>query len=180
MNDQRSIGRRIDVALRQSDLGPVGHVSNVSVVRIIDEARRPFLGRPVIPGVEKPDGILAGAPAHVVAFLRRQDVEFADELWYRQEPLAIRLWISTVGRTSFTLALTISQEDGAAPAIRAEARMVLVDQRHRGTWAIDDIVGAALARHRGPALLTPVPSRQDRPGGVVPQLPGLPTGHARP
>ena len=56
--------------------------------RIIEEARRTFLGRPETPGAT--GGLLDLVPAHVRHFVRRQDVEYLGGLWTISDPQVLR------------------------------------------------------------------------------------------
>lgn len=129
--------RSVSVAVRYDDLGPAGHVNNVASVRIIEEARRTFLGRPVTPGVTGVDpGILDHVPEGVRHLVRRQDIEYREELWYQAEPLVVDLWVSAVGTTSFRIRSEVRASRAAAPAVTAETVMVLADRETGRPWPI--------------------------------------------
>lgn len=133
---ETDLDRRVSVpvAVRYDDLGPAGHVNNVASVRIIEEARRTFLGRPATPGA--PGGILDHVPASVRHFVRRQDVEYAGELWFQAEPFVVTMHVTTVGTTSFRIRSEIRTSADAEPAVVAETVMVLADAETRRPWPI--------------------------------------------
>lgn len=151
------------VQLRFDDVNLAGHVGNTSIVRLIDEARTIFLGfrEPGRPGDRH--GVLGVLDEQVDRLVGQQTVEFHDELWYSREPVAVTLWVTHIGTSSFSLASTISTHVGHAPVVTSEATMVLV---HRGTgaaWRIDDTVRGRLTRYLGdPVMLRPRPSQQPR------------------
>lgn len=126
--------RSVPVAVRYDDLGPAGHVNNVASVRIIEEARRTFLGRPETPGAT--GGLLDLVPAHVRHFVRRQDVEYLDELWYQETPFVVAMRVTSVGTTSFRLRSEICVSATAEPAVVAETVLVLADRETGTTWPI--------------------------------------------
>lgn len=143
--------RSVPVAVRYDDLGPAGHVNNVASVRIIEEARRTFLGLPVTPGATGVDaGILDHVPASVRHLVRRQDIEYHDELWYQGDPFVVDLWVSTVGTTSFRIQCEVRVSRQAEPAVTAETVMVLADRETGRPWPIpaeiaDRLLAGALA-----------------------------------
>ncbi|WP_418060653.1 acyl-CoA thioesterase [Pimelobacter simplex] len=124
----------VPVPVRYDDLGPAGHVNNVAAVRIIEEARRTFLGRPLTPGAA--GGLLDHVPGSVRHLVRRQDVEYADELWYQSAPLVVTMWVSAVGTTSFRIRSEIRASLDTGPAVTAESVMVLVDRETGRPWPI--------------------------------------------
>ncbi|MEX5262207.1 acyl-CoA thioesterase [Kocuria sp. CPCC 205263] len=156
------------VQLRLDDVNLAGHVGNTAIARLIDEARMIFLGCPE-PG--RPGdrhgvlgvGVLGVLDGQVDRLVGQQTVEFHDELWYSREPVAVTLWVTHIGTSSFSLASTISTHLGHAPVVTSEATMVLV---HRGTgaaWRIDDTVRGRLTRYLGdPVMLRPRPSQRPR------------------
>jgi acyl-CoA thioester hydrolase len=134
----------VPVAVRYDDLGPAGHVNNVASVRIIEEARRTFLGRPATPGAA--GGILDHVPTSVRHFVRRQDIEYDGELWYQSAPFIVSVQVTTVGTSSFRVRSEIRASATAVPAVTAVTVMVLADAETRRPWPIPaDIADLLLA-----------------------------------
>lgn len=136
----------VPVAVRYDDLGPAGHVNNVASVRIVEEARRTFLGRPATRGAA--GGILDHVPASVRHFVRRQDVEYVDELWYQADPFVVCMRVSSVGTTSFRIRSEIRSSPAAEPAVVAETVVVLADSESRRPWPIPPEVADLLLAGR--------------------------------
>lgn len=132
----------VPVAVRYDDLGPAGHVNNVASVRIIEEARRTFLGRPTTPGAA--GGILDHVPADVRHFVRRQVIEYDGELWYQDQPFLVTMHVTTVGTTSFRVRSEIRSSTSAEPAVTAETVMVLAEAESRRPWPIPGEVAERL------------------------------------
>lgn len=145
--------RSVPVAARYDDLGPAGHVNNAASVRIIEEARRTFLGRPVTPGATGIDaGILGHVPTSVRHLVRRQDIAYHDELWYQADPFVVDLWVSTVGTTSFRIRCEVRASRSASPAVTAETVMVLADTETGKPWPIPpEVADLLLAGSSDPA-----------------------------
>ncbi|MFE5641532.1 acyl-CoA thioesterase [Rhodococcus sp. NPDC056516] len=126
----------MSVAVRYDDLGPEGHINNVASVRIIEEARRTYLGRPVT--LHAARGLLEPLPTTVRHLVRKQEFEYHQELWYQATPLFVDVWVSAVGTTSFRVHSAIRTCTAADPAVTAEAVIVLVDEETRKPWPIPD------------------------------------------
>lgn len=143
--------RRVRVQLRLDDLSPSGHVGNASIVRVLEEARTVFLGhaRPGLVGYHQ--GLLEVLGDEARMLIGQQTVEYTKELWYSHDPVEVTLWITHVGRSSFSVAATIAGQDteDLRPAVSSEATIVLVDRRTGGPWPISDAARAAFDAHRG-------------------------------
>ncbi|MFE5702249.1 acyl-CoA thioesterase [Rhodococcus koreensis] len=134
----------VAVAVRYDDLGPAGHVNNVASMRIIEEARRTFLGRPPTPHAT--GGLLDLVPSHIRHLVRRHDIEYCDELWYRTDPYLVDVWVSAVGKTSFRVRSAIRTAADAEPAVTAESVIVLVDAETGTPWSIPGELGERFTR----------------------------------
>lgn len=142
----------LPVAVRYDDLGPAGHVNNVASLRIVEEARRTFLGRPATP--HAPGGLLDVLPDHVRHLIRHQQVDYRAELWWQAEPFVVDIWVGAVGTTSFRLHSAIRTSPSADPAVVVEAVVVLVDEEARRPWPVDQMC-------RPPVTSVTVPVRYD-------------------
>jgi acyl-CoA thioester hydrolase len=129
--------RTLSVSVRYDDLGPEGHVNNVASVRIVEEARRAYLGRPVTLH-STAGGLLDSLPKNVRHMVRKQDFDYRRELWYQASPLLVDFWVSDIGTTSFRLCSSIRTCAAADPAVVAEAVIVLVSEETRKPWPMPD------------------------------------------
>ncbi|MFI7493162.1 acyl-CoA thioesterase [Kocuria sp. M4R2S49] len=153
----------VSLQLRFDDVNLAGHVGNTAIARLIDEARMIFLGYPEPGRPGDRHGVLGVLDEQVDRLVGQQTVEFHDELWYSPEPVAVTMWVTHIGTSSFSLAATISPRVGHAPVVTSEATMVLVDRGTGGAWPIDDTVRGRLARYLGdPVVLRPRPSQRSR------------------
>lgn len=147
---------RVAMSLRQADLSPSGHIGNASTVQVLEEARTVFLGHSRPGRIGYHGGLLEVLGDRVQMLVGQQTVEYARELWYTHEPLTVTLWISHIGRSSFSIA---DQDDPTTTAVAAEATIVLVDRRTHRAWTVTDDVRAAFTRYLGdPVALRPRPS----------------------
>ena len=140
----------IQARLRDINLG--GHVDNVEAVRIIDEARIMFLRyAPLAP--DDSAGLLAAVPAGVSELMGAQRVDYHAEMRFTPfRPFLLRLWVSHVGRSSFSVCTEMRVAPDHAPALVAESTLVLWEQAAAASWPVSDDVRAALERYLGPPV----------------------------
>lgn len=103
-----------ELAVRWSDQDLNGHVNNARVITLVEEAR------------VQADQAWAGLDSGWVGgrVVRRLDVEFDRALHYGH-PVAARVWIGRIGRTSFTVCHELSQQ--GQRCVYAECVMVMID-----------------------------------------------------
>lgn len=145
-------GQTVHVSLRIDDLTPAGHVGNVSAVRLIDEARMILFGHSRTSRVGYHHGVLADLVGEVQYLVRKNTIEYASELWYSREPLTVTLWVTGIGRTTFSLASTVSVGEDEPPAILAESVIVLLDRDSGRPWQMTETVRAEISRYLGPPI----------------------------
>lgn len=122
--------------LRWSDLDAYGHVNNVQMLRLLEEARvRTFWANQgpeavAAGGESMPSAVIEGGPAaNTLSFLARQAIEYLVPLPYLREPIDIQLWISALGGASLDLCYEVHSPAGTEDVVyaRAETTIVLVD-----------------------------------------------------
>ena len=147
---------------RLDDMTPAMHVGNASVVRIIEEARMFYLGHPLPGRLGFNNGILEILQGRAHMLIAQQTVEYIGEMFYSTEPLHVTFWIGHIGGSSATLCAEIRVEEDAAPIVKTEATMVMVDAATGKSWPLPDDVRAHFAEHQAePIVLRP------RPGGRI-------------
>jgi acyl-CoA thioester hydrolase len=102
--------------LRWSDMDAFGHINNVVFLTYLEEARVDMLF--VNAGNERAGETLASGI--VVA---RHEINYTAPLVFRNEPVAIDLWVSKLGNSSFTIDYEMKDDDGPT---YAKASTVLV------------------------------------------------------
>jgi acyl-CoA thioester hydrolase len=139
----------IQARLRDVNLG--GHVDNVEAIRVVDEARVLFLRYATLG--EHAGGALRDVPDHVSELVGSQRVDYHSEMRFvAYQPFLIRLWVSHVGRSSFTVSAELRVEAGHPPALSSETSLVLWDRRTAAPWPASDDVRRALQEHVGPPV----------------------------
>lgn len=124
----------IATALRWGDLDAYGHVNNVEVLRLLEEARVQALWapddeleRPGSPPSAVLDARLGSATLSIIA---RTEIEYLATIEYRRSPLDIQVWIGRLGGADLDICYEIRSPIGTEPSelyARAATRVVLCD-----------------------------------------------------
>ncbi|MBB5471460.1 acyl-CoA thioesterase [Cellulomonas hominis] len=148
---------QVPVQLRWSDMDAYGHVNNVELLRLLEEARiEAFWAHPApAPGPTAPDrpawptAVLdAGPGAATATLVARQEVEYLRPLGYRRTPVVVDMWIGHLGGASIDVCYEVHDGDPAAtdaagPYARAVTTLVLVDPASGSPRRIGDVERAA-------------------------------------
>jgi acyl-CoA thioester hydrolase len=138
-----------EIQARFRDMNIGGHVDNVEAMRVVDEARIEFFRFAPVFGSEAP-GLLRHSPSGVTDLMGSQRIEYHQEMRFAPyKPFLVRLWISHVGRTSFTVAAELRVAAGHPPALLAESTLVCWDGASQAAWPISDAVRADLGTYLG-------------------------------
>ena len=124
----------VPTRLRWSDLDAYGHVNNVEILRLLEEARVHALWvaddaseRSGSPSTAVIDSTLGTNTLSIVA---RTEIEYLKTIDFRRSPLDIQLWISRLGGADFDVAYEVYSPVGAEPVelyARAMTTIALVD-----------------------------------------------------
>lgn len=141
-----------EIQARFRDINLGGHVDNVEAIRVVDEARIQFMSYAPLFDDESP-GLMRHKPATVVHLLGAQSVNYHAEMRFAPyTPFAMRLWVSNIGRTSFTIATEMRTAVDHAPALIAESVFVLWDRAPESSWPMSEELRADLDAFSGPSL----------------------------
>jgi len=141
----------IPIGLRWSDLDAYGHVNNVAMLRILEEARiQAFWATDAADAGEpaRSTAVLDAQPgASVLTLIARQEMEYLAPVPYHRAPLDIELWMGRIGGASLQICYEIHSPQGAEPRVlygRAATTLVMVDaasgtprrigEREREAW----------------------------------------------
>lgn len=129
----------VPVPLRWADLDAYGHVNNVAMLRILEEARIAAFWRhpeavdtPVLPTAV----LDAGPRAQTHTLVARTEIEYLAPLAYRREPVTVQMWVGRIGGASLDVCYEITAEGdvdvdtgpGATEVFaHAETTIVLLD-----------------------------------------------------
>ena len=119
---------RVPIQLRWGDQDAYGHINNVAIMRILEEARaRAFWSGSADP---QETGILppleSGQP--VWTLVADFQLKYRQQLDYQREPVIVEMAISAIGGASFVInyGLKAAAED-PTPKVTAASTMVMVD-----------------------------------------------------
>ena len=120
----------IPVSRRWGDQDALGHINNVSMLKILEEARlRAFWreeGTENSPlAVFDEDTVSGGGSARTL--VARQEIEYLAPAPYGREPLDIQVWIGRLGGSSVEICYEVFSPDGSACYARSSVTVVLVD-----------------------------------------------------
>ena len=96
-------------------------------------------------------GLLHGVDPGVSELVASQTIEYHSEMRFvPYQPFLASLWVSRVGRSSFTVSAELRVEAGGGPAAVWECVNVLWDHHAASAWTISDSVRADLMAYDGP------------------------------
>ena len=110
----------IPVPLRWGDLDAYGHVNNVAVLQLLEEARiAAFWRHPEAAADESsvPSAVLdAGPGAGTHTLVARQEIEYLLPIDYRRQPLTVEIWLGRLGGASLDVCYQITDALGGRGA----------------------------------------------------------------
>lgn len=140
---------QIQARMRDVNLG--GHIDNVEAIRIIDEARLLFF-RADDPATGH-ERLFRAVPPGIGDLVGSQRIDYHSEMRFAPfQPFLVRMWVTHVGRSSFTVDYDLRIAPDHPAAIIGETSCVFWDMHAQSAWPISDEVRAALEAHRGVPL----------------------------
>ena len=126
----------IPTVLRWGDLDAYGHVNNVEILRLLEEARIQALWMPddeAERSVSPPSAVLdARLGSATLSIIARTEIEYLGTIEYRRTPLDIEVWIGRLGGADIDVCYEIRSPIGIEPSelfARATTRVVLCDSQ---------------------------------------------------
>ena len=116
--------------MRWGDMDAYGHINNVQIVRMLEEARVQAFGPPGGtggPGAEPAVPLFTDVPPGTQSLVVEHRIRYVAELTYRNIPAHIDVWVSAVKGASLTLGYVISDPVSARACVRAETILAFVD-----------------------------------------------------
>lgn len=126
-------GRRLtcSVPMRWGDMDAYGHINNVEIIRIMEEARIHAFGPPAGTGgrgleVELP--VFSDLPAGTQALVVEHRVRYVRPLTYRNIPARVEVWVSELKPASLTIAYLIHDPDTAELCVKAQTTLAFFNE----------------------------------------------------
>ena len=143
----------VQVALRWADMDAYGHVNNVQVARVLEEARIGAFG---VPGGTGASGLAApvpllgeGMPEGTQALIAEHTVKYRKPLEYRTVPVQVWVWVSAVKGASVEIAYSVRDGVEGTECVSATTTMVFADPSTGRPVRLTDQQRAALAALQG-------------------------------
>lgn len=119
----------LQIPMRWSDMDAYGHINNVEVLRILEEARVHAFGQPAgtgMPGAAPAVPLFSELDADVQALVAEHRVRYLSALQYRTLPATVRVWISAVKGAGFTVAYEIADPVAGTRCVIAETTLAFL------------------------------------------------------
>lgn len=126
-------GQRIKVLvpMRWGDMDAYGHINNVQIVRMLEEARIAAFGPPRgagLPGVEPPVSIFNDVEDGVMTLVVEHKVRYVRTLEYRNVPAVVEIWVGAVKGASFDVHYVIKDPVTGEDCVKASTHLAFVDE----------------------------------------------------
>lgn len=146
----------VPVPLRWADLDAYGHVNNVEVLRLLEEARIAAFWRHPEAGADLHETAIidAGPGAGTHTFVARQEIEYLVPLGYRRDPVIVEMWIGHLGGASIEVCYQVTAVDGGERTVYVQAAttLVLIDAATGAPRRITDAERAVWGRYSEPPV----------------------------
>lgn len=122
------------VPMRWGDMDAYGHINNVEILRILEEARVHAFGPPAgtgLPGVEVDLPIFNDLPKGTQALVVEHRVKYLSPLNYRNVPARIEVWISALKGATLTVAYAIYDPVSGEKCVLAETTIAFFHEASR-------------------------------------------------
>ncbi|MBQ1444946.1 MAG: acyl-CoA thioesterase [Renibacterium sp.] len=119
------------IPMRWGDMDAYGHINNVEIVRILEEARVHAFGQPAgtgLPGDEVAIPVFNDLPAGVQILVVEHRIKYLAPLNYRNIPARVELWVSSLKGASITLAYAIYDPAAGTKCVIAETVLAFFDE----------------------------------------------------
>lgn len=123
----------VNIPLRWADMDAYGHINNVTVFRILEEARVAVLGAPPSAGDLPANSPPAPLPVFINpqpgtrALVAENHAKYLSPLPYRALPVPVDVWISRVRAASFTVSYHISDPHTGTRCVSASTVLAFVN-----------------------------------------------------
>jgi acyl-CoA thioester hydrolase len=121
----------VEVPMRWGDMDAYGHINNVQIVRILEEARIAECGPPRgpgLPGTEPLVSLFNDIPEGTLALVVEHKIRYVRTLEYRNVPAVVQLWIGAVKGASFDIHYLVQDPVTREDCVRATSHLAFVDE----------------------------------------------------
>jgi acyl-CoA thioester hydrolase len=120
------------VPMRWGDMDAYGHINNVQIVRMLEEARIAAFGPPRgagLPGVEPHVSLFNDVPEGTMALVVDHKIRYVRTLEYRNVPAVVQVWIGAVKGASFDIHYLLQDPVTREDCVKASSHLAFVDEK---------------------------------------------------
>ena len=118
--------------MRWGDMDAYGHINNVQIVRILEEARiaalRAAARRADCPASNPRCPLFSDVPEGTLALVVEHKIRYVRTLEYRNVPAVVQLWIGAVKGASFDIHYLVQDPVTGEDCVRATSHLAFVDE----------------------------------------------------
>lgn len=117
--------------MRWGDMDAYGHINNVQIVRMLEEARIAAFGPPAgagLPGVEPPAALFNDVGEDVMTLVVEHKVRYVRTLEYRNIPAIVEIWVGAIKGASFDLHYVIKDPVAREDCVKASTHLAFVSE----------------------------------------------------
>ena len=136
------------IALRWGDMDAYGHVNNVEILRLIEEARVRVIWRSDDPRENLPTAVLDPGVGDVLTVVARLETEYLAQMPYSRAPIDVEVWFGAIGGASFEMCYEVYSSARIEPRVlfarsvvtmvtvtAADGRPIRLPESCRAAWA---------------------------------------------
>ncbi len=146
---------RVRVPMRWGDMDAYGHINNVQIVRMLEEARIAAFGPPGGTGASGVDALVplfSDVPAGTLALVVEHRVRYVKPLDYRNVAAEVDVWVSGLKAAALTLDYVIHDPVDGHECVRATTSLAFVDERSGRLLRLTEEQRGRLAPYVGKGL----------------------------
>jgi acyl-CoA thioester hydrolase len=138
----------VPIALRWADMDAYGHVNNVEILRLVEEARVRVIWSADDPAESLPTAVLDPGVGDVLTVVARLETEYLAQMPYSRAPVEVEVWFGAIGGASFDMCYEVYSPAGMEPRVlfarsvvtmvtvsAAEGRPTRLPESCRAAWA---------------------------------------------
>lgn len=121
----------VPIKLRWSDIDAYGHVNNVEMLRLLEQARIEAFWKTIARPAIDQQNVSSPFDSDTLTFVLRQEAEYLKPIPYMRESLDIQLWLGRLSGASIDVCYEVYSPAGGKPQTlfaRAITTIVLIDQ----------------------------------------------------
>ncbi|MEE2527518.1 thioesterase family protein [Pseudarthrobacter sp. J75] len=117
--------------MRWGDMDAYGHINNVQIVRMLEEARIAAFGPPRgagLPGTPPPVSLFDAVPEGTMTLVVEHRVRYVRTLEYRNIPAQVQVWVGAVKGASFDVHYLVKDPVTGEDCVKATTHLAFVDE----------------------------------------------------